>query len=93
VGGFGSNGSGDIFIAFSTANSNASDRENIQDVSFLPNDLMNPFLKATADATEEAIINALVSAETMTGINENTVYKLPHEDLIEVLKKYNRVNK
>jgi L-aminopeptidase/D-esterase-like protein len=54
---------------------------------------MNPFLKATADATEEAIINALVSAETMIGINENTVYKLPHEDLIEVLKKYNRVNK
>ena len=91
VGGFGSNGSGDIFITFSTANSGAYNREEIKNVNFLPNDLMNPFLNATAQATEEAIINALVSAETMTGINNNTVYKLPHDELINTLKKYNRL--
>ena len=92
VGGFGSNGSGDIFIAFSTANSKAYNREEIKKISFLPNDLMNPFLKATAQATEESIINALVSANTMSGINNNTVYKLPHEELKNILKKYNRLN-
>jgi len=92
VGGFGSNGSGDIFIAFSTANSEAYNREEIKKISFLPNDLMNPFLKATAQATEEAIINALVSANTMIGINNNTVYKLPHDELKNILKKYNRIN-
>ena len=92
VGGFGSNGSGDIFIAFSTANSDAYNREEIKKISFLPNDLMNPFLKATVQATEEAIINALVSANTMIGINNNTVYKLPHDELKNILKKYNRIN-
>ena len=92
VGGFGSNGSGDIFIAFSTANSEAYNREEIKKISFLPNDLMNPFLKATTQATEEAIINALVSANTMIGINNNTVYKLPHDELKNILKKYNRIN-
>ena len=91
VGGFGSNGSGDIFISFSTANSGAYNREEIKNVNFLPNDLMNPFLNATAQATEEAIINALVSAETMTGINNNIVYKLPHDELINILKKYKRL--
>ena len=92
VGGFGSNGSGDIFIAFSTANPGAFDREEIGNINFLPNDLMNPFLNATGQATEEAIINALISAETMTGINNNTVYKLPHDRLKDILKKYNRLN-
>ena len=52
---------------------------------------MNPFLNATGQATE-AIINALISAETMTGINNNTVYKLPHDRLKDILKKYNRLN-
>ena len=92
VGGFGSNGSGDIFIAFSTANSGAYNREEIRNINFLPNDLMNPFLNATSQATEEAIINSLVSAETMTGINNNTVYKLPHDELKNILKKYTRLN-
>ena len=92
VGGFGSNGSGDIFITFSTANPGAFDREKIGNINFLPNDLMNPFLNATVQATEEAIINALISAETMTGINNNTVYKLPHDRLKDILKKYNRLN-
>ena len=92
VGGYGSNGSGDIFIAFSTANKDAANREIVKSVSFLPNDFMNPFFMATAQATEEAILNALISAETMVGINKNKVYELPHKRLIDLLKKYNRFN-
>ena len=92
VGGYGSNGSGDIFIAFSTANKDAANREIEKSISFLPNDFMNPFFLATSQATEEAILNALIGAETMVGINENKVYKLPHKRLIDILKKYNRYN-
>jgi len=92
VGGYGSNGSGDIFIAFSTANKDASNRDIIKSVTFLPNDFMNPFFLATIQATEEAILNALISAETMVGINKNKVYELPHKRLIDILKKYNRYN-
>ena len=92
VGGYGSNGSGDIFISFSTANKKAFDRENQKSIIFLPNDIMNPFFIATVQATEEAILNALISSETMIGINDNVVYKLPHDRLKKVLKKYNRLN-
>lgn len=92
VGGYGSNGSGDIFIAFSTANKDAANREIVKSVTFLPNDFMNPFFLATTQATEEAILNALISAETMVGINKNKVYELPHKRLIDILKKYNRYN-
>ena len=53
---------------------------------------MNPFFIATVQATEEAILNALISSETMIGINNNVVYKLPHDRLKKVLKKYNRLN-
>ena len=93
VGGYGQNGSGDIFIAFSTANPGAANREEKQEVEMLPNDQMNPLFYATAQATEEAILNALVAAETMTGFNDNTVYALPHERVVEILKKYNRYEK
>lgn len=93
VGGYGGNGSGDIFIAFSTANAGAADRENMQQLQMLPNDAMSPLFEATAQATEEAILNALMAAETMVGINGNTVYELPEDRLIELLKKYNRVKK
>ena len=57
----------------------------------LPNDQMNPLFYATAQAVEEAILNALVAAETMTGFNGNTVYELPHDRLQKLLKKYNRL--
>jgi len=90
VGGYGSNGSGDIFIAFSTANSGAANRDEIQDITMLPNDKMSPLFLGTVQATEEAIVNALIAAETLEGINGNTVYELPHERLIQILKKYNR---
>src|SRR6056297_343892 len=91
VGGRGSNGSGDIFLAFSTANEGAFDRDKTTVVETFPNDMITPFFQATVQAVEEAIINAMVAAETMEGINGNTAYALPHDLLIEVLKKYNRI--
>lgn len=91
VGGYASNGSGDIFIAFSTANPGAAARKGILDVEMLPNDSISPLFLATAQATEEAIVNAMVAARTMTGINGNTVYALPHDRLIDILKEHNRV--
>jgi len=91
VGGRGENGSGDIFIAFSTANGQAFQRDKFVAVDVLPNDYINPLFDATVQATEEAIINAMVAAETMEGINGNKAYALPHGAVIEVLKKYNRI--
>ncbi|HNP24748.1 MAG TPA: P1 family peptidase [Panacibacter sp.] len=91
VGGYGQNGSGDIFIAFSTANTNAFQRNDFSKVDMLPNDLMNPLFEATVQATEEAIVNALVAAETMEGINGNKSYALPQKLVIDLLKKYNRI--
>lgn len=91
VGGRGENGSGDIFIAFSTANTNAFQRFNFTQVNVLPNDLINPLFDATVQAVEEAIINAMVAAETMVGINGNKAYALPHKAVIDLLKKYNRI--
>jgi len=91
-GGIGGNSSGDIFIAFSTANAGAGKDSGLVSVQMLPNDRINPLFAATVQATEEAIINAMIAAETMTGIDGNTVYAIPHERLKEVLKKYNRLN-
>ncbi len=91
VGGQGTNGSGDIFIAFSTANATAFQPKDFTNVTTLPNDEINPLFEATIQATEEAIINAMVAAETMEGINGNKSYGLPHKLVMGVLKKYNRV--
>ena len=90
VGGYAGNGSGDIFIAFSTANSGAGARTGIQKTEMLPNDQMSALFLATVQATEEAIINALVAAETMSGINGNTKHAIPHDRLQQAMKKYNR---
>ncbi len=84
------NGSGDIFIAFSTANLEAAQAQNVASLTMLPNERMNALFEATVQATEEAIINALVAAETMLGIDNHKVIALPHERLQEVLRKYNR---
>jgi len=92
LGGFGSNTSGDIFIAFSTANPGAANRKGMAKLDMLPNDSLSPLFLATVQATEEAIVNALIAAETMTGINGNTVYALPHDRLVKVLQKYNRIS-
>ena len=84
------NGSGDIFVAFSTANPGAAAAERTADVTMLANDRMNPVFNAVVQATEEAIINALVAGETMRGINDVEVLGIPHDRLREVLKKYGR---
>lgn len=93
VGGRGENSSGDIFIAFSTANAvEASKDDGISDIKMLPNDKINMLFWATAQATEEAILNAMVAAETMKGKDGNTAFALPHDRLREALKKYNRLS-
>jgi D-aminopeptidase len=86
------NGSGDIFIAFSTANPH-SDGGNKKEITIrmLPNDAIDPIFAATVQATEEAVINAMVAADTMTGIENHKVVALPHDQLRAVLKKYNRL--
>jgi D-aminopeptidase len=86
------NGSGDIFIAFSTANSGAAAQDKIADVKMMPNDSLDPVFAATVQATEEAIVNAMIAAESMTGIDNHHVTALPHDQLKAVLKKYNRLN-
>ena len=85
------NGSGDIFIAFSTANSGAGAADHLVDLKMLPNDQIEPVFAATVQATEEAVINAMVAAETMTGIENHKIIRLPHDRLRAVLKKYNRL--
>ena len=84
------NGSGDIFMAFSIANPRAALAERTANVQMLANDRMNPLFNAVVQATEEAIINALVAGETMRGINDVEVPAIPHERLRIVLKKYGR---
>jgi len=85
------NGSGDIFIAFSTANAGAAAAKTATTVSMLPNDALNGIFEGVVQATEEAIVNAMVGAETMTGMDGHTVSALPHDRLREVLRKYNRL--
>ncbi len=92
-GSYSGDGSGDIFIAFSTANPGAAESKGLRQLSMLPNDQIDPIFLATVQATEEAVINAMVAAETMTGVNGRTVIALPHDRLREVLKKYNRLAK
>ena len=90
-GSYSGDGSGDIFIAFSTANSGAASSNGVRSLSMLPNDQINPLFLATVQGTEEAVVNAMIAAETMTGINGHTVRALPRDRLREVLKKYNRL--
>jgi len=90
-GSYAGNGSGDIFVAFSTANPGAISPSGLRQITMLPNDSLDPIFLATVQATEEAVVNALVAAETMTGINNRTVIALPHDRLRELLKKYNRL--
>ena len=92
-GSFSGDGSGDIFIAFSTANPGAAGSKGVHDLKMLANEQLNPIFLATVQATEEAVINAMVAAETMTGANDLTVIALPHDRLREVLQKYNRLAK
>jgi D-aminopeptidase len=91
VGGYASNGSGDIFIAFSTANAGTGMDEDSTSVAMLSNARISPLFLATVQATEEAIINAMLAAPTMTGINNNRVYGLPSARVLAALRKYGRL--
>jgi D-aminopeptidase len=84
------NESGDIFIAFSTANPGAAAADHVVDLK-LPNDSLDPLFRATVEATEEAIVNAMVAAQDMTGVDDHRVIALPHAALRAVLKKYGRL--
>lgn len=100
-GSYSGDGSGDIFLAFSTANPgadkstvskvNANDPQNLHQLTMLPNDSLDPIFLATVQATEEAVVNAMVAAESMKGIDDHAVIALPHDRLRQVLKKYNRL--
>ncbi len=90
VGSISSDGSGDIFIAFSTVNFKVAKSSGLVRVNMLSNNELDPLFEATVQATEEAIINALVAAETMIGRDGNKVMAIPHDRLRQVLKKYKR---
>jgi D-aminopeptidase len=92
-GSYSGDGSGDIFIAFSTANAGAALASHATQITMLPNDDINPVFLATVQATEEAVVNAMIAAKTMTGVNGHTVMALPHDQLQEILRKYNRLAK
>jgi D-aminopeptidase len=92
-GSYSGDGSGDIFLAFSTANPGAVGTKGLHQLTMLPNDSLDPIFLATVQATEEAVVNAMIAAETMKGIDNHEVIALPHDRLREVLKKYNRLAK
>jgi L-aminopeptidase/D-esterase-like protein len=93
MGGKGENSSGDIFIAFSTANARTAGDTGIVRTAMLPNARVNPLFYATVQATEEAILNAMLAAETMTGADDLRVYALPHDRLLAAMRKYGRTPK
>ncbi len=88
------NGSGDLFLAFSTANETAAiqgGKDPVKDAKMLANEAMDPLFEATVEATEESIVNAMAASDTMVGIDGRTATGLPRDQLVEVLKKYNRI--
>ncbi len=88
TGGFGLDGSGDLFLAFSTGNHYDPRAEGIKPLQMVPQFSMDAIVVATAEAVEEAILNALVAAETMTGFKGHSAYGLPHDRLLEVMRRY-----
>jgi L-aminopeptidase/D-esterase-like protein len=91
MGSYSGDGSGDIFIAFSTANPGAWGGGKVKQIAMVPNDDMNPLFLATVQAVEESVVNALIAAKSMKGINDFEVDAIPHAELQQVLKKYNRL--
>lgn len=89
-GGRGENSSGDIFVAFSTANARSAADTGVARLAMLPNARINPLFAATVQATEEAILNAMLAAETMTGVDDIRVFALPGDRLMAALRKYGR---
>jgi len=91
LGSWAGNSSGDLFLAFSTANAGAGSSEVTASLKMLPNDQMDPLFRATIDATEEAVVNAMLVAETMTGVDGIRLFSLPGDRVVAALKKYNRM--
>jgi L-aminopeptidase/D-esterase-like protein len=91
LGSFAGNSSGDLFLAFSTANPGAAKPEGTPSLTMLPNDRIDPLFRATIDATEEAVVNAMLGAQTMTGADGIRLFGLPGERVVSILKKYNRM--
>src|SRR5262245_12100979 len=91
TGGMSGNGSGDIFIAFSSANAGADAAPRTAAITMLTNRRIDSLFEATVLATEEAVINAMVAAETMTGRDYHQTIALPHEELRQALRKYGRL--
>jgi L-aminopeptidase/D-esterase-like protein len=91
MGSYSGDGSGDIFIAFSTANPGVWGSGKVKQIAMVPNDEMNPLFLATVQSVEESVVNALIAAKTMKGINDFEVDAIPHAQLQQVLKKYNRL--
>jgi L-aminopeptidase/D-esterase-like protein len=90
MGGWGQNPSGDIFVAFSTANAGAAGASDTTTVRLLANARISPLFTATAQATEQAIVNAMLAAETMTGADDFRVFALPVDRVKAIMKKYGR---
>ena len=91
LGSWAGNSSGDLFLAFSTANPGAASATGTPSLTMLPNDRIDPLFQATIDATEEAVVNAMLAADTMTGADGIRVFGLPGDRVVAALKKYNRM--
>jgi L-aminopeptidase/D-esterase-like protein len=92
LGSWAGNSSGDLFLAFSTANAGAARPEGTPALTMLPNDRIDPLFRATIDATEEAVVNAMLAAQTTTGADGIRAFGLPGDRVVAALKKYNRMN-
>jgi len=91
LGSYAGNSSGDLFLAFSTANPGAAKPDGTPALTMLPNDRIDPLFRATIEATEEAVVNAMLAAQTMTGADGIRIFGLPGDRVVEVLRKYNRM--
>ena len=91
LGSWAGNSSGDLFLAFSTANASAARSEGTASLTMLPNDRIDPLFSATIDATEEAVVNAMLAAQTMTGADGIRAFGLPGDRVVAALRKYNRM--
>jgi L-aminopeptidase/D-esterase-like protein len=91
LGSFAGNSSGDLFLAFSTANAGAAKPDGTPSLVMLPNDRIDPLFRATIEATEEAVVNAMLAAQTMTGADGIRSFGLPGDRVVALLKKYNRM--